>query len=77
MRNWLIFWKLWLIIIVIIAIVICIALSGCAQAIYEDKDIKIKVNTLFKDIKLGEYRSDVAKFRAITPYGGIETEDGE
>ncbi|KKM93695.1 hypothetical protein LCGC14_1205810 [marine sediment metagenome] len=65
--------------ILTICIAGCVALTSCAQGIYKEKDgeVYIKVNTLFKDIKWGDYQSAVAKFKAITPYGYVETEDGK
>lgn len=58
-------------------LLLLLTISGCAQGIYKDQDVYIKVNTLFKDITWGDYESAVAKFKAITPYGIIETEEGE
>ncbi len=61
----------------------CYLLAGCAQGIYHEKRldgtvIEIKVNTLFKDIKLpGLYESESNPVSIWTLWGVGKTKEGE
>ena len=72
----------------IVIILIILALSGCAQAILTLPDgTELKVNTFckgigFKQVQIGEivlsnYKGTSPDVKATTPYGIIETKDGE
>ena len=57
-----------------------LVLSGCAQGIYHEKDgeVFIKVNTLFKDIKLpGLYESESNPVSIWTLWGVGKTKEVE
>lgn len=68
-------------------LVVCLSmymLTGCGRAIYDTYDrftgnpvVHVELNTLFKNISLGDYTGESVPIKAIAPIGAIEAGGGE